>query len=209
MPAGVFCWTRFSASVQIQSPRLFFERGPSTSTSKGFFLSWNKWFRRGSEGSNHAVLRQGSFQQSSQFVLLTKLLGFTRRLRDGASNAAAGDTNTLMMRVGKSKVLVRWQERSRTCEGKTDERAMGAGRDFDPVPGFGKNAGRVLSPGVRAGHGVHGCGRRTARRRALVAAVSCWISVTLFFFSRHTSTICVSIAAIVALLAYKIAAIGW
>jgi hypothetical protein len=44
---------------------------------------------------------------------------------------------------------------------------------------------------------------------ALVAAVSCWISVTLFFFRRHTSTICVSIAAIVALLAYKIEAIGW
>src|SRR5271170_8440709 len=35
---GGFRWTRFSASVQIQSPRLFFERGPSTSTSKGFFV---------------------------------------------------------------------------------------------------------------------------------------------------------------------------
>ncbi len=44
---------------------------------------------------------------------------------------------------------------------------------------------------------------------ALVTAVSCWISVTLFFLRRNTSAICISIAAIITLLAYKIIAIGW
>jgi hypothetical protein len=44
---------------------------------------------------------------------------------------------------------------------------------------------------------------------ALIAAVSCWIAVTLLFLGRHTSVICVSIATIVILLVYKIAAIGW
>jgi hypothetical protein len=44
---------------------------------------------------------------------------------------------------------------------------------------------------------------------ALVTAISCWISVTLFFLRRNTGAICVSIAAIIILLAYKIIVIGW
>jgi len=44
---------------------------------------------------------------------------------------------------------------------------------------------------------------------ALIAAVSCWIAVTLLFFGRNTSVICVSVATIVILLVYKITAIGW
>ena len=44
---------------------------------------------------------------------------------------------------------------------------------------------------------------------ALIAAFSCWIAVTLLFFGRNTSVICVSIATIVILLVYKITAIGW
>lgn len=44
---------------------------------------------------------------------------------------------------------------------------------------------------------------------AFIAAVSCWIAVTLLFIGRNTTAICVSIATIVILLAYKITVIGW
>ena len=38
VPAGGFRWPRLSASVQIQSPRLFSETSPSARTSKGFLI---------------------------------------------------------------------------------------------------------------------------------------------------------------------------
>ena len=210
MPAWGFSLDSvFGVGSNPVAPTVFRER-PLDEYVEGLFLFWNKWFRRGSEGSNHAVLRQGSFQQSSQFLLLTKLLGFKRRLRDGASNAAAGDTNTLIMRVGKSKVCWFGGKRGLALvkAKRTRERLAQVGISIQFLALV-----RTLGEFFRLEY-VRGTEFTVAVGEplvvgALVAAVSCWISVTLFFFRRHTSTICVSIAAIVALLAYKIAAIGW
>jgi hypothetical protein len=187
-----------------------FQKKPFGEHVEGLSSFWNKWFRPVSVGSNHAVVRQSSFQRSSQFLLLTKFLGFKRRLRDGATNACAGDTNTLMIQVGRSKVcwfggkgglaLVkakwtreRWAQVGISIQFLALVRTLGEFSRLKYVQGpeFTVAVGEPLVVG------------------ALVAAVSCWISVTLFFFRRHTSAICVSIAAIVALLAYKTAAIGW
>ncbi len=44
---------------------------------------------------------------------------------------------------------------------------------------------------------------------ALIAACSCWASVTLYFFRRYTLSVCIALAAVVILLVYKIAEIGW
>ena len=44
---------------------------------------------------------------------------------------------------------------------------------------------------------------------ALIAAGFCWAGVTLYFFRRYTLSVWVTLAAVVILLVYKIAVIGW
>ena len=44
---------------------------------------------------------------------------------------------------------------------------------------------------------------------ALIAACFCWAGVTLYFFRRFTSSVWTSVVAVVTLLVYKIAVIGW
>jgi hypothetical protein len=44
---------------------------------------------------------------------------------------------------------------------------------------------------------------------ALAAACFCWASVTSYFFRRYTLSACIALAAVVILLVYKIALIGW
>ena len=44
---------------------------------------------------------------------------------------------------------------------------------------------------------------------ALIAACFCWAGVTLYFFRRYALSIWVALAAVVILLVYKIAVIGW
>ncbi len=44
---------------------------------------------------------------------------------------------------------------------------------------------------------------------ALIAACSCWAGVTLYFFRRYTLSVWIALAAVVILLVYKIAVIGW
>ena len=43
---------------------------------------------------------------------------------------------------------------------------------------------------------------------ALIAALSCWLAVTLYFFHRYTLSAWIALATIVILLAYKIGVIG-
>jgi hypothetical protein len=44
---------------------------------------------------------------------------------------------------------------------------------------------------------------------ALIAACSCWASVTLYFFRRYTLSAWIALTSVVVLLVYKIAEIGW
>ena len=44
---------------------------------------------------------------------------------------------------------------------------------------------------------------------ALIAACFCWASVTLYFFRRYTLSVWVALGAVVILLVYRIAVIGW
>lgn len=44
---------------------------------------------------------------------------------------------------------------------------------------------------------------------ALIAAGFCWAGVTLYFFRRYILSVWSAMAAVVILLAYKIAVIGW
>ena len=44
---------------------------------------------------------------------------------------------------------------------------------------------------------------------ALIAACSCWVGVTLYFFRRYTLSACITLVAVPVLLVYKIAVIGW
>jgi hypothetical protein len=44
---------------------------------------------------------------------------------------------------------------------------------------------------------------------ALLAACICWASVTLYFFRRYTLSAWLALAAVVILLVYKVAVIGW
>lgn len=44
---------------------------------------------------------------------------------------------------------------------------------------------------------------------ALIAACCCWASVTFYFFRRYALSAWIALATVIALLAYKIAAIGW
>lgn len=44
---------------------------------------------------------------------------------------------------------------------------------------------------------------------ALIAACFCCVGVTLYFFRRYTLSACVALAAVIILLVYKIAVIGW
>jgi hypothetical protein len=44
---------------------------------------------------------------------------------------------------------------------------------------------------------------------ALIATLFCWTAVTLFFSRRYTLSIFISMAAVVVLLVYKVAAMGW
>lgn len=44
---------------------------------------------------------------------------------------------------------------------------------------------------------------------ALIAACFCWVGVTLRFFRRYTLSAWTALAAVIILLAYKIALIGW
>jgi hypothetical protein len=44
---------------------------------------------------------------------------------------------------------------------------------------------------------------------ALIAACFCWTGVTLYFFRRYTLSVWIALAAVVILLVYKIAVIGW
>ena len=43
---------------------------------------------------------------------------------------------------------------------------------------------------------------------ALIAACSCWVGVTLYFFRRYTLTAWIAIATVLVLLVYKITVIG-
>ena len=44
---------------------------------------------------------------------------------------------------------------------------------------------------------------------ALIAVCFCWAGVTLYFFRRYTVSVWTALAAVVILLAYKIAVLGW
>jgi hypothetical protein len=44
---------------------------------------------------------------------------------------------------------------------------------------------------------------------ALIAACSCWVGVTLYFFQRYTLSAWIALASVIILLVYKIDAIGW
>jgi hypothetical protein len=44
---------------------------------------------------------------------------------------------------------------------------------------------------------------------ALIATCFCWACVTLYFFRRYTLSVWTALAAVVILLVYKIAVIGW
>jgi hypothetical protein len=44
---------------------------------------------------------------------------------------------------------------------------------------------------------------------ALIAACSCWVGVTCYFFQRYTLSAWIALANIVVLLVYKVAVIGW
>jgi fucose 4-O-acetylase-like acetyltransferase len=44
---------------------------------------------------------------------------------------------------------------------------------------------------------------------ALLAVCFCWVGVTLYFFRRFTLSAWIALAAVVILLVYKIAVIGW
>jgi hypothetical protein len=44
---------------------------------------------------------------------------------------------------------------------------------------------------------------------ALIAVCFCWTGVTLYFFRRYTLSAWLAVAAVVILLVYKIALIGW
>jgi fucose 4-O-acetylase-like acetyltransferase len=44
---------------------------------------------------------------------------------------------------------------------------------------------------------------------ALIAACFCWAGVTLYFFRRYRLSVWIALAAVVILLVYKIAVIGW
>ena len=44
---------------------------------------------------------------------------------------------------------------------------------------------------------------------ALIAACSCWASVTFYFFRRYTLSAWIALATVPILLVYKIAVIGW
>jgi hypothetical protein len=44
---------------------------------------------------------------------------------------------------------------------------------------------------------------------ALIAACFCWAGVTLYFFGRYKLSVWTALAAVVILLVYKIAVIGW
>src|SRR5215472_7065533 len=44
---------------------------------------------------------------------------------------------------------------------------------------------------------------------ALIAACSCWLGVTLYFFRRYTLSAWITLATVPVLLVYKIAVIGW
>jgi fucose 4-O-acetylase-like acetyltransferase len=44
---------------------------------------------------------------------------------------------------------------------------------------------------------------------ALIAACFCWAGVILYFFRRYTLSNWIALAAVVILLVYKIAVIGW
>ena len=44
---------------------------------------------------------------------------------------------------------------------------------------------------------------------ALIAACSCWVCVTFYFFRRYTLSALIALATVPVLLVYKIAVIGW
>ena len=44
---------------------------------------------------------------------------------------------------------------------------------------------------------------------ALIAACSCWMGVTFYFFRRYTLSAWITLASVPVLLVYKIAVIGW
>jgi hypothetical protein len=44
---------------------------------------------------------------------------------------------------------------------------------------------------------------------ALIAACFCWAGVTLYFFRRYTLSVWTALAAVIILLVFKIAVIGW
>ncbi len=44
---------------------------------------------------------------------------------------------------------------------------------------------------------------------ALIAACSCWVGVSLYFFRRYTLSTWITLTTIAILIAYKIAVIGW
>ena len=72
---------------------------------------------------------------------------------------------------------------------------------------------RTLSEFFRLRH-VHGTNFSTAVAAlyvggALIAACSCWAGVTLYFFRRYTLSVCIVMATVIILFAYKIAVIGW
>ena len=44
---------------------------------------------------------------------------------------------------------------------------------------------------------------------ALIAACSCWVAVSFYFFRRYTLSAWIALATVPVLLVYKIAVIGW
>ena len=72
---------------------------------------------------------------------------------------------------------------------------------------------RTLGEFFRLRH-VHGANFSTAAAApyvagALIAACSCWVAVTLYFFRRYVLSACVALATVPILLVYRIAVIGW
>ena len=72
---------------------------------------------------------------------------------------------------------------------------------------------RTLSELFRLRH-VHGTNFSTAAAAlyvggALIAACSCWMAVSFYFFRRYTLSAWIALATVPILVVYKIAAIGW
>jgi hypothetical protein len=90
-----------------------------------------------------------------------------------------------------------------------DQRTLGSDRNHDSIPYVVRTLGEIFRL-----RNIHGTNFSAAIAMphvggALIAGCSCWVGVTLYFFRRYTLSAWIALAAVVILLAYKIAVIGW